>query len=1741
MACRLPSSIRSPAELWEFLLNGKHGITRVPESRWNGDAHYSKDRAQAGKLVSREGGFVEGMELFEPAFFGISDIEAPYIDPQQRLLLEVTWEAFERAGLVMEDFRGQHVGVFIGCFTADYLHIQFADTYQVGAYTATGAMGTMVAARISHTFDFRGPSMTVDTACSSSLHCVHLACESLRAGDSDVAIAGGSQLTLIPEFNIAEAKAGFLSDASECRAFDAGARGYVRSEAIGVVVLKRLRDAVRDNDSVEAVILGSAVNQDGHTPSIAQPSLDAQKEVMRRACTRAGIPPSAVRYVEAHGTGTSAGDRVEAEAIGTVFRVEPGCSSELLVGSVKSNIGHTEAAAGICGLMKAALSVKQGAIPPNVHFETPNPAIDFERLHIRVPVTPERLPSDALVACVNSFGFGGSNAAVVIRGPHPSESAHKTYSLPPGKTLLLPVSARSAAALEDSVRRLEAWLGSARDDVRAEDICYTAGVCRTHHEHRRALVFHDLHSLREQLRALPTNARHDSPALGDSGKGLVWVFSGAGTQRFQTGLELYRQQSAFRSVLDQCDEIYQSLAGFSLLEVMRSGPPGEYIPQAWLAHPITVSIELALASLFRSWGVMPAAIVGHSLGESAAFHAAGIYSLEHTLELVFHRCECLKPLHETGGLLAVAADEATIRSVLGANSSAWAVAATNGPSAVTLSLCGDLREDAREQLRRAGIRCHALAELFACHHRYAALKAAAEALGERTRGLLARAPHTPLYSTVTGIAVETPPAGSYWATHLLESVKFHSVVSALAKQGYRRFLELGPHPALSSSIAAATAKEGTRVCATLYADREEMPSLLRSLGGLYESGERIDWRALYPCGDRLELPTYPWQRRRFWREPEASLRHRTRPAVGPLLGEPIGDGHTGWRSEISVAKFPFLLDHRIAGKPLFPASGYVEMALCAGREHFVGYPFVIENLALIKAIPLHRNSAFFSEFHLRASDGTFCIYASPSLTDRSAQLVAQGKLRSLPPGFNLPSEPPPLATPPGGGILGDQLYELFAEHKYTYRGAFRGISEAWVDREQAFCELELPAATTGSGYAFHPAILDIAFQSLLCLRVAERQQDPERSSALEVPENIGSIRIFGRPTRRMFVWACVRETGTGSLGELRLFDNSRRLVAHITGFATRRVEEGGSAGTTGWLDQCLYQTEWRPDESRTDAISREIHSTEPKGVWIILSGARDVGDRVARQLRELQSARVVVAPWRPSEIAAAIQPHYEEILRREPSVRGVLHLGNLESSGTVGACAGRAGTCCETLLNLARTLYRRTDDCKLWVLTKGAHQLRISDRPADPFQAACWGLARVLGQREMPKIWGGMIDVSHECLESEIAAAANSLLRPDGEDQFAFREHERFLLRLRRMPAEDRRPPEIAFRQDVAYIVTGAFGALGGAVARWMVTKGARHLILPARCDPPSRHSSLLSELRSVGAVIERVVLDLSDAARVAAYCDRRQHEAPPIRGVLYCAGHSQDQLATAADSATFDRVFNAKVAGAWALHQALRDVPLEHFVLFSSIASVLPNPGMGAYAAANQFLDALASHRRQIGLPGISIGWGPWEIGMTEQTGTKEYLDRAGLHCLSVQQGLRLLEHLWHSEHPNPIVMDIDWRRASRQGRTPLPILEDLRELEVGETRASPGAPAEREFTGCSSTEERLRDLVEELLPTGNHLDATTPLVEQGLDSLAAIVLTETLYREFGVTLESDAIADGWNLQDLMDHVANHGARAAS
>ena len=956
IGCRFPGA-NDPAAFWQLLRDGVDAIREVPADRFDQHAFYDPDPATPGKMNTRWGGFLEQVDQFDPDFFGISPREALRMDPQQRLLLEVTWEALQDAGQVPERLAGTQTGVFIGIATNDYGRLQWNDLERIDAYAGTGNASSIAANRISYLFDFRGPSLAIDTACSSSLVAVHLACCSLRNGESTLALAGGVNLILSPAIAINFTKAGAMAPDGRCKAFDARANGYVRSEGAGVVVLKPLSKALADGDPIYAVIRGSAVNQDGRSNGLMAPNPLAQEAVLREAYRQAAVSPGKVQYVEAHGTGTLLGDPIEAKALGTVLGVERPPGRPCALGSVKTNLGHLEAAAGIAGLIKVALALRHREIPPSLHFEKPNPHIPFDELPLRVQTTLGPWPAESgpALAGVSSFGFGGTNAHVVLEEAPPAKTGMPDAERKTG-TYLLPLSARSPEALQSLARAYQNFLATPESAASLPDVCYTASVRLSHHDHRLAVTGNSPAQLIESLEAfLRGEAR---PGLSSGRKlsarrrKLVFVFPGQGSQWFGMGRRLLEQEAVFREVIERCDRAMRPYGDWSLLaELTATDAARSRLNEIDIIQPALFAIQVALAALWRSWGIEPQAVVGHSLGEVAAAYVAGALSLDDAVRVICHRSRLFKRTIGQGAMAAVELSIEEARRVLVGFEDRVSIAVSNGPTSTVLS--GDPAALAAilDQLQRRDIFCRMVKVDFASHSPQ--MEPLRADLLQALEGLQPRAESVPIYSTVTGqVSHGLEFDALYWARNMREPVLFSTAVQRLVEDGHDIFLEISPHPILLSAMQQGFhhfGQEGA-VLPSLRREEDERTVLLGSLGALYTLGYPVDWNRIYPTGGRcVRLPFYPWQRERCWLEPSAgdTDSHReqvSRSGTGnhPLLGRHFKSAHPAgthfWETTLDKNSLPYLDDHRIQGVAVLPASAYVEMALAAAVEVFGAQP-----------------------------------------------------------------------------------------------------------------------------------------------------------------------------------------------------------------------------------------------------------------------------------------------------------------------------------------------------------------------------------------------------------------------------------------------------------------------------------------------------------------------------------------------------------------------------------------------------------------------------------------------------------------------------------------------------------------------------------------------------------------------------------------------------------------------------------
>ncbi|MFB8198768.1 non-ribosomal peptide synthetase/type I polyketide synthase [Kitasatospora purpeofusca] len=1826
IGCRLPGGASDHRTYWQNLLDGKDCITPTPRSRYDVATLGSRDKAKPGRLVGGRGGYIDGFDEFDPAFFGISGREADHMDPQQRKLLEVAWEALEDGGQKPAELAGREVGVYVGAFTLDYKIVQFSDLSfdTLAAHTATGTMMTMVSNRISHCFDFRGPSVSLDTACSSSLVAVHLAVQSLQRGETDLALAGGTLLHIAPQYTIAETKGGFLSPQGRSRTFDAAADGYVRAEGVAVVALKRLSDALRDGDPVHAVVIGSGVNQDGRTNGITVPNPDAQVTLIERVCAEAGIVPGSLQYVEAHGTSTPVGDPIEAGALARALAVGRRPGDKCYVGSVKTNIGHTESASGLAGLIKSALALKHRTVPPHINLERLNPAIDPAALPYEIPteVTPWPEHEGPARAGVNSFGFGGTNAHVLLEAaPEPSPvsvpapagaaddatstddatgaadadadadadaiaDAGRTATGPAAgrpRWTVLPLTAREAAALPELAAGVQAELAGVRGGSPAHpaDLGHTLAHRRQHHDARLSVVYDAREhaaraSLDEALTAHLRGEPHPRVLTGHRREArhrrLAWVFTGMGPQWWAMGRRLLATEPVYREAVEACAEHLAELAGWSLIDELTADEAASRMAETWLAQPANFAVQTGLAALWRSRGVRPDAIVGHSTGEVAAFYEAGVYDLADAVKVVFHRSRLQQQLAGTGGMLAVSLTEAEALRRIRPYGGAVSVAAVNSPTALTLA--GDAPALAELAAALTAEQVFARPLTVEVPYHSARMDLIKDELLESLADIKARPAQTPLYLTGReGTARGTELDAGYWWHNVRDSVRFRQAVERLADDGYGLFLEIGPHPVLGRSIQETVeAHPGTadrpepRTLPSIRRQEDEQATFTASLAALHNLGVEVDWSVLQPAGRIVPLPRYPFRRDRHWVEPRAVAEVRQGLVDHPLLGRRLPGAEPAWEARLDAEALPYLEDHRIQGDVVFPAAGYLEMAVQAVRALTGGTDAALADVELRKALLLPDDESRAVRLTLCAEQGTFTVATGEG---RERTVHAVGTVR--PGQRRRPGRPLDVEAVRGRALrrlAGPDCYAGLAALGYHYGPAFQGIEEVWIGPGEALARIRPPAPVAGQGerHQVHPVVMDAFFQTLLTPQLlADRPAD---ARGIRLPVAIGEVRLDAVGDRPLWVHATVtRDAGAELLGDLAVYEEQGAPLGGVTGFRAADVERAATAVGLGTIDGWLAEPAWAELPAAGDAP--DLLAEHPDH-WLLLADGGGVADALAERIAARGGSCLRVRPGTGYRAAAdgrpaTVEPGSAEDLARlladrraggAPDPAAVVHLWNLDRPGFATAdpatAAGHTAPGSYSLVTLAALLAAELPDCRLHVITRAAQAVSPGEA-VEPLAAPAWGITRVLRHQELPTHQGKLIDLPATGIEAD--AEAEALLREFAladEDEIALRGGRRLTSRLRTAEGLSR-PLAPRLRADGAYLVTGAFGALGQLLCRTLVKRGARRLILVGRSTPPPRESwraldpesrdgqrtAFLRELEELGAEVVPAALDVTDEPALAAWlAEYRRLDRPPVRGVFHLAGQVRDTLVGELDRSAFDTVYGPKVLGALALHRQLAAEPLDHFVLFASIASLLTTAGQTNYAAGNAFLDALAHHRRALGLPALSLDWGPWATGMIEELGLIDhYRHSRGMSSLAPETGMAVLERVLGQDKAQLLVATVvDWPVFLSWYPAPPPLVTELA------AAARESAPAV-ERTGLLDTlrtagEEERRALLTELFTelaatvlrvSADRVDPAAGLGGLGLDSLLAMELRARLSGELGVTLPVVALLGNAPVAELV------------
>ncbi|MFG6107742.1 type I polyketide synthase [Leptothoe sp. EHU-05/26/07-4] len=1544
VGCRFPGGVQTPEEYWELLCHGKDAITEIPANRWPVDQFYHPDPETSGKMYTRYGGFIDDVDKFDAPFFGISTREALCLDPQQRLLLEVTWEALERAAINPQQLEKTKTGVFVGISNHDYVG-RFADRLEdITPYVGSGNSHSTAVGRLSFFLGLTGPNLAIDTACSSSLIAVHTACQSLRQGESDLAISGGVNLLLAPGTHINHSRARMLAPDGRCKAFDSRADGFVRSEGCGVVILKRLSQALTEGDRIWAVLRGSAINQDGRTSGLTVPSGPSQQTVIRQALANGQISPSQISYIEAHGTGTALGDPIEMGALDAVFKQSHSQQQPLNVGSVKTNIGHAEAAAGIAGLIKVVLQLQHKEIAPHLHFCQPNPYIDWENVAISVPQgrTPWSEGEHPRMAGVSSFGFSGSNAHIIVSelsttevaSSQASTSSPAAHTSPSPPLQILKLSARTKTGLQALAQRYCQYLNCYPDSDLA-DVCYTANTGRADFNHRLAILAPSKTDLIAKLNQLDNHQEtpivhlYRGQVTRQTEPKIAFLFTGQGSQSVDMGRQLYETVPLFRQTLHQCDQLLQPYLEQPLLDILYPSDhsAANLLHKTAYTQPALFALEYALYQVWNSWGVLPTVVMGHSVGEYVAACVAGVFSLADGLKLIAARGRLMQQLLTEGKMVSLMASQVTVEEAIQAcEVSELSIAAVNGPQSIVISGPDSEIDTVVAILTQQGIKVTGLQVSHAFHS--GLMAPMVDAFKQVAQQVDYTQPQLKLVSNVTGtVATAEIATPDYWCRHVLAPVKFYQGMKTLSALEISTFVECGPKPILLGMGRSCISEDTGVWLPSLRPNQENWATMGASLGQLYVRGVEVDWDGLGRPHQKVDLPTYPFQRQSYWTE--ATTNGREAPA------------------------------------------------------------------ATLPALPI-------------------------------IDLLNQGD--------------------------SDKLTQLLGKNSADHREVITSLV-----------------------------------------------QEYQRQLTLATSEN--------------------------------------------------------------WF----YTVNWQPQPFLPD------RAVVASGDWLIFADKLGVGTVLAEKLTQqshqctLVSAQTAtddlngieqgICEYRglqPGD-AEAMESLIKSWLSSDRSPRGIVYLWGLDARTTAemptDSLEQGITYSCQNLLHLIQSLAKhQTPDCRFWGVT---HNAVTSETPATALaQAPLWGLGKVIAL-EHSDLWGGLIDLAPTL---PVATQAQLICQEIGQrlptdDQVAYDASGRSVARLQNHPS----PPIQTLSPDQigSYLITGGLGGLGLQVAQWLASQGVKQLVLTGRqIDRPDTEAALTA-LEQTGTRVKVMAADVTSQAAMARVMKTIETSLPPLKGVIHIAGVLDDGILLSQTWESFSRVMAPKVQGTWILHQLTKTLPLDFFICFSSISALMGAPGQANYAAANAFMDAFATYRQTLDLPGLSLNWGPWsQQGMAARL-ESDYQNRiaaVGFRPFSDAQGIQLLSQVLQQQRQLGIV-SIDWdtwldqfsgrqrdyfstvqtqktgqhNLSQRQGDLDVIVASQPEQAPLDMLRTMPTAEQYAFLVDYFS-----REIGQALLLTPEEVDKDEFLTLMGFDSLMSLELRNRLRTHLGVDISVTQLIEGISIHTL-------------
>ena len=1717
MACRYPGA-SSPEELWELVAAGADATGGFPSDRgWDHERIYDPDSQRPGTSYVSQGCFVAGATEFDPVFFGISPREALAMDPQQRLLMQVAWEALERARLVPAALHETETGVFVGLTHHEYGAHMMDLSEDLGGYLAPGIAGSVASGRIAYALGLQGPAITVDTACSSSLVAMHLAAQALRARECKIALAGGTTILTGPQMFTEFSRQRGLAPDGRCKPFAEAADGTAWGEGAGMLVLERLSEAERNGHPVLATIRGSAVNQDGASNGITAPNGPSQERVIRQALANARLAPQDIDAVEAHGTGTTLGDPIEAGALLATYGQER--DRPLALGSIKSNIGHTQAAAGVAGVIKTVMAMREGLLPKTLHVDAPSSNVDWEtgRIELLTEAREWQPKSRPRRAGVSSFGMSGTNAHLILEEasqdekPRPGAEVPGEGEPPLSGAVLLPLSARSPAALQDAAGRLAEWMRTS-PELDPVDVSCALATTRSAFEHRGAVVGGDRDDLLSRLDVLARGEEAPGAvrAVARAERRPVFVFPGHGSQWPGMAVELLESSPPFARKMRECEEALRPhIEGWSFEAVLRGDEP---MParQVDIVQPMLFAVMVSLAELWRAIGVEPAAVVGQSQGEIAAAHVAGGLTLEDAARIVALRSRVLVGLEGHGKMISVGLGAEHLEGRLERWEGRIEIAALTSPFSAVLAGDVESLDELMAECTEAGIRAKDIPGAEGASHS-AHVEFLREDLLEAISPIAPRSGEIPFHSTVTGEVLDTARLDpDYWYRNLRQTVLLEPALRSLLRQGERGFIEASPHPVLRFGIQAtidATLDDSTEAVALGTLRREEggPGRFALSLAEAHSAGVEVDWDAFFAGtgARRVDLPTYPFQGRRYWRDspPAASgaaAASGQLPVEHPLLGAavvPAGEDELLLTGRLAAATHRWLADHTILGTASVPGTTFLELALRAGEE--VGCERV-EELVLEAPLAVAERHGVALQVMVSAPDERgrrdVSIHSRGEEDDAEWTRHARGVLVSAIAESSRGAEsgqwPPDGAEP----IELDGLYDRLAEGGFEYGPAFQSVRAAWRIGDELCAEVALPdeAPLVGSGFVLHPILLDASLHALVDSALAGQGA----SGRDEVPVAAGwsGVQVLSPGASSLRVRLTPAEGGLA----LRAFDENGAPVAAIDAVGVRSVERG------------------RLDATRR---RRSLHRLE----WVAGEPAAGPGPRSPGVLGEVGSAALGEVARYPD------LPHLVEAIESGAETHDVVVWEVGPAGGEEDPPAVSSELAIRALGLVQEWLAEeRLRDVRLAVLTRGGVGVGPDD-PPDLAVASLWGLLRSAQAEHPDRLALVDVDESEQTDAVLLAALAAGAAAP----QLALREGAALEPRVTRIELEESEQWEAAeLDPDATILIANGTGDFGAGVARHLAAHhGIRRLLLVEGAPGSGVDSAteLEADLKALGAEAEIVACDMTERERVAALLARAEEQGP-LGAVIHAPQALDDGSIGSLGPVVLERAMRREVDAAWHLSELAERHAPGRLLLFSSAASMAGVPGRAGSAAATAFLDALAARARSRGLPATSLAW-----GLTDTLATRlddesvERLRRLGLAAMDPGEELELLDMAWGIDEPLliPARFESAGLRAGAEAGTLPPPLRGLVRVPVGQRRST-GSLAKRLAAAPEAERgEIVLDLVRgEIATVLGHASAEEvppdrAFLELGLDSLGAVELRNRIVNATDVRLSATVIFD--------------------